>query len=285
MSVPPTDNSSQSNQVDHPRRPKNLGQERDSVLARYKRLSRNTEKGIKRQLKHLRIQSILLLGFGVALIVGCLGIYVVVPRWAYGDPLSVDQWGAIEGFAALATFAFGVTAGLFVVLELMEASDSRNLEIYQDIYEKFMSTKQIEARRFIYSQIPDDLSGQELSDFIRQYSEDHPPQEGELSAHDQVKSVLNAIDYFGFLAQQDWVTADEMIGWVSPIVVKVWEKIGLLVAYEIEQRPNEPDYYEAAVELARKCFEWRLENIPDKIRARAAFTEFERYTEFDESRF
>jgi hypothetical protein len=41
-----------------------------------------------------------------------------------------------------------------------------------------------------------------------------------------------------------------MIGWMSPIVVKVWDKIGPVVEYECLQRPEEPDFYESAIKLA-----------------------------------
>jgi hypothetical protein len=66
------------------------------------------------------------------------------------------------------------------------------------------------------------------------------------------------------LVEQDWVTADEVIGWMSPIVVKVWKKIEPAVEYERSLRPEEPDYYEAAIRLAKRCEEWRNRNLRDR---------------------
>lgn len=202
---------------------------------------------LKRWLKRMSIPTIIFVVAVISMIITVASIYLVAPSWRYGDPLTADQWGALEGFSATVTLAFAVGAGLFFLFEFMETSDSRNLDIYRDIYDKFMSDDQIESRRYIYTHVPDDLSPAELSAHVR----------GDPLAHQHVKNVLNAIDYFGFLADQDWVTADEMIGWVSPIVVKIWQKIGPLVEYEVAQRPTEPDYYEAARLLAARCAQWR----------------------------
>jgi len=40
-----------------------------------------------------------------------------------------------------------------------------------------------------------------------------------------------------------------MIGWLSPGVVMVWERIGPIVEYERGLRLEEPDYYMSAVNL------------------------------------
>jgi hypothetical protein len=55
-----------------------------------------------------------------------------------------------------------------------------------------------------------------------------------------------------------------MIGWMSPIVVKVWDKIGPVVEYECLQRPEEPDFYESAIKLAERCQSWRDTNLVDR---------------------
>jgi hypothetical protein len=77
-----------------------------------------------------------------------------------------------------------------------------------------------------------------------------------------VKNVLNSFDHLGFLLQQDWVTDDPVIQWVSPMVVKVWERLGPYVAYEMQRR-KEPDYYQAAQLLAKRCQDWRIAQMPD----------------------
>ena len=108
--------------------------------------------------------------------------------------------------------------------------------------------------KFIYQQIPASGDKQVIVDAV--LSDDQ--------ARKCVKQVLNLFDYFGFLVEQEWVTADEVIGWMSPIVVKVWERIGPVVEYECSQRPEEPDYYEAAIRLAERCRKWRDTNLRDR---------------------
>jgi hypothetical protein len=191
-------------------------------------------------------------------------------------PLTETQWGRMEALATVIALAFGVGAGLFVLIELIQNSDGRNLEIYRDIYEKFMDSDQIESRRFIYTELYDGeytgdfaaLHKMSVNDLKRDYRELLVKVYRDAEAKAHVKNVLNAIDYFGFLAARDWVTADELIGWVSPIVIKVWQKIGPLVEYECRVRADEePDYYESARNLALWCQRWRKRNLPAKLKA------------------
>jgi len=189
-------------------------------------------------------------------------VITVVVAWAlvrFIPPLTnklgvaEGDWSRLEPFFALLTFAYAVAAGIVVLREFAESSDSRNLSIYQDIYEKIMSPEAIEARRQIYTDVPDGTP-KEVYDAILQ----------DKAMQDCVKKVLNQIDYFGFLVSQDWVTSDEMVGWLSPIVVKVWRKIGPAIEYELSTRPEEPDYYRSAFDLVQRCEEWRDRKYPDR---------------------
>ncbi len=175
------------------------------------------------------------------------------------DAASLDagDWSRLEGLTSVAALALALGTGFVLVIELAETTDSRNLDIYRDIYEKLMAEPEIAARRYIYQQLPDPGDPQTLIDAVQRDPE----------AQRCVKRVLNMIDYFGFLVDQEWVTADEVIGWVSPIVVKVWVKIGPLVEYECAQRPEEPDYYEAARKLAERCRRWRDAHYPQRAQA------------------
>ncbi len=51
------------------------------------------------------------------------------------------------------------------------------------------------------------------------------------------------------VCQADGRRFDDMIGWLSPGVVMVWERIGPIVEYERGLRLEEPDYYMSAVNL------------------------------------
>jgi len=204
-----------------------------------------------RFLKRLPTATLLVL-VGLFSLVSCsLWVGLVFPVVAYLSVIPADRWVVLEGLSGAAALAFAVGAGIVVLMELNATVDSRNLDIYHDIYEKLMSEKQIEARKFIYQEIPTSDDKQVIIDAVL----------SDEQARNYVKQVLNLIDYFGFLVEQEWVTADEVIGWMSPIVVKVWEKIEPVVEYECSQRPEEPDYYESAIRLAERCRKWRDTNL------------------------
>lgn len=165
-----------------------------------------------------------------------------------------DFWSSVEGLSSAATLATVVGGGIVVLAQLVESIDSRkreiastNLEAYNSIFDQMMSDANIEARRWIYQNLPDD------------------PREGLASLTEEgrshVKLVLNSFDRLGFMLQQDLISSEAIIGWVSPFVAKTWVKIRPYVELEIARR-NEPDYYEAAVHLAHRCIEWRREHVP-----------------------
>jgi len=157
-----------------------------------------------------------------------------------------DMWAILEALATAAAFSVAVGGGLMVLAQLTEAVDSRNLTIFNDVFERLMSDRNIEARRWIYQDLPDnpDQGLASLSEEGRQ----------------NVKYVLNSFDHLGFLIQQDWVSGEAenaIVQWVSPFVVKTWQKLGPYIDYEVEHRPEEPDYYEAVRHLAEKCVAYR----------------------------
>ncbi len=240
-----------------PETPKQTHHTRQSLRAKYhdqkiiwdKRFCRYSP---VRWMKHAPAGLLLVLVFLVSITCGMMWL-LTGPLLIEFTSLDDDQWSGFEAITTAAAFVFGVGAGLILLVELVQNTDGRNLDIYRDIYEKFMSDRLIEARRYIYSELPDTQNGQELLHYVNAHSE----------AKRAVKDVMNAIDYFGFLADQDWVTAKSMIGWVSPIVVKVWIRIGPLVEYECQERAaSEPDYYESARRLVERCHEWRDQNLP-----------------------
>jgi hypothetical protein len=179
--------------------------------------------------------------------VGWVGLIVAV--WLVFRLVGIrfDLWAAMEAISTAAAVAQIVGGGLVLLVQMNETVDSRNLDIYNNIFERLMSEENIAARRWIYINLPPD------------------PKEGiaGLSEEGQkhVKLVLNSLDHLGFLITQDWVTSDAILKWVSPFVVKIWVKIGPYIDYEATRR-GEPDYYEAVRDLAIRCVEWRRENVP-----------------------
>lgn len=165
--------------------------------------------------------------------------------------VDADFWPMLEALSAAAAVAQVFGGGLVALRQMRDSADSRNLGIYNDIFEKLMSAENIEARRWIYTNLPDDpRTG------IDSLGED---------GQRHVKNVLNALDHLGFLMEQDWITnegEDAIIRWVSPFVVKCWARLEPYITYEAERR-HEPDYYESIRKLAERCIAWRSANLPE----------------------
>jgi hypothetical protein len=160
-----------------------------------------------------------------------------------------DFWAMLEAISTAAAVAQFLGGGVVALWQLRDSVDSRNLSIYNDIFEKLMSDRDIEGRRWIYVNLPD-MPEQGIAGLTT---------EGQ--AH--VKQVLNSLDHLGFLLEQDWITKDAedaIIKWVSPFVVKIWQKIGPYIDYEAKRR-REPDYYASIRYLAEHCIKWRAKNI------------------------
>ena len=162
-----------------------------------------------------------------------------------------DFWPMLEALSTAGAVAQVLGGGVVALWQLRDSVDSRNLSIYNEIFERLMSEENIEARRWIYLHLPDDpAAGLDALDPAGQW---------------HVKRVLNSLDHLGFLLEQDWITAeaeDAIIKWVSPFVVKVWAKLERYVDYEAQRR-HEPDYYDSIRKLAQRCVEWRRRYLPE----------------------
>ncbi len=199
-------------------------------------------------IKRMPAGSIVILATGLSIAICCLFTGVAYLVWSQLKPTNptVDMWAILEALATAAAFSVAVGGGLMVLAQLTEAVDSRNLTIFNDVFERLASDRNIDARRWIYQNLPDN-PGQGLASLSEE-------------GRQHVKYVLNSFDHLGFLIEQDWVSGeaeDAIVGWVSPFVTKTWEKLGPYVDYEVSQRPEEPDYYEAVRYLAEKCIAYR----------------------------
>lgn len=183
----------------------------------------------------------------ILLLALCAGIWLGLR--AVG--MDTDLLVLIQSVATTLAVAQVIGGSVVALRQLREASDSRNLAIYNDIFAKLMSEQDIEARRWIYQNLPD-LPEEGLQGISR---------DGQV----HIKRVLNSLDHLGFLLHQTWITddaEDAIIRWVSPFVVKTWQKIGPYVDHEASRR-NEPDYYEFVRELSQRCIQWRQTHLPD----------------------
>jgi len=205
-----------------------------------------------RRIKRLPAERLILLVATLSFLFFLIWVAVNILVWLTFRALGVqgDLWGELEGISSAAAFAITLAGGIVILVQLDEAIESRNLDIYNDAFERMMSDDNIAARRWIYLNLPDDVE------------EGLTLLAGNPEGQACVKRVLNSFDHLGFLLQQEWVMGDAVIRWVSPFVVKIWAKLKPYVDYEIARR-HEPDYYEAARFLAESCAEWRRKNVPD----------------------
>jgi hypothetical protein len=206
--------------------------------------------GLAKKIKKMSTAQVVGLAAGISAGVFIVWMTLTTLVWGILQLAGVrfSLWEMLEAVSTAAAVAQVFGGGVVALVQLTESVDNRNLGIYNDVFEKMMSDENIEARRWIYQQLPP-FTPQGMS---------------ALSADDRqaVKRVLNSFDHLGFLVQQDWVTAEPVVHWVSPMVVKAWDKLGPYVDHETQRR-REPDYYEAARMLAKVCQEWRRTHIPE----------------------
>lgn len=161
---------------------------------------------------------------------------------------SPDFWAMTEALSTAVGTAAVLGAGFVAYRELAEVATSRYMEVADRLFDELNSPENIEARRWIFQELPDD------------------PQEGmrSLASAGQayVKRTLNSLDRVAFLTQAGWIPEKMVMPWMNPMIVKAWVKLGPYVDYESRRR-NEPDYYEHARKLAERCLVWRAENLPD----------------------
>ncbi len=203
------------------------------------------------RIRNMSPAELIRLAIVITVIVAISTIVIITIIWRIGNGTTLivwDLWSMLEGISSALAFAAVVGGGVVILFQLVEAIDNRHIDVFNRVFEKWMDDEHIEARRFIYQDLPAD------------------PEIG-LSTIDaegraKVKRILNSIDYLGFLIDQGWVDDEGIIEWVSPIVVKVWVKLGPYIDYEIEERGKESDYYAAVRSLAQRCTEWRAINKP-----------------------
>jgi hypothetical protein len=162
--------------------------------------------------------------------------------------ISVDYWSMTESLSTAVAAAAVLGAGYIAYRELAEISSSRHMEVADRLFQELNSQENIDARRWVYQNLPDD------------------PQQGiaSLSPDGQVaiKKVLNSLDRVSFLTQAGWIPEEIIMPWMHPMIAKSWEKLEPYVKFEMQRR-NEPYYYQQARQLAERCQIWREKNLSE----------------------
>jgi hypothetical protein len=161
---------------------------------------------------------------------------------------SVDYWAMTESLSTAVTAAAVLGAGYIAYRELSEISSSRHMEVADRLFQELNSQENIDARRWVYQNLPDDP----------QVGTASLPPDGQAA----IKKVLNSLDRVAFLTQAGWIPEEIIMPWMHPMIAKSWEKLEPYVQFEIQRR-NEPYYYQQARQLAERCRIWRRENLAE----------------------
>ena len=184
---------------------------------------------------------------GIGFVIWLSGLLLV---WLFlrAVGLSTSFWLMTEALSTAVAAAAVLGAGFVAYRELAEVASSRYMEVADRLFNELNSPENIEARRWIFQDLPDD------------------PQEGMRSLTPEgqafVKRTLNSLDRVAFLTQAGWIPEEMVMPWMNPMIAKAWIKLKPYVDYESRRR-NEPDYYEHARRLAERCLSWRAKNLPD----------------------
>lgn len=171
------------------------------------------------------------------------GLYVTcfyAPR-----PAGESLWSMMQGLSAMVATSWLVGSAVFALAQYSRSQQERHLTIYNDMFSRLMSDQQVAARRWIYQSV--ELTKASTQDEIAAFIKGLQPDD-----HAKIKLTLNAFDHLGFLVDRGWLDDAKMLGWVSPIVLKTWERLGPMIAYEREVR-KDSDYYFHCEHLAQRC--------------------------------
>jgi ABC-type multidrug transport system fused ATPase/permease subunit len=161
---------------------------------------------------------------------------------------AIDFWAMAQTLTSTVAMVCIVVGSVLAFHQLSEAASNRHLAVADRLFEELNSPENIEARRWIFQNLPAD------------------PEEGNRTltpeGHAAVKRVLNSLDHIAFLTQVGWIPEEMIMPWINPMVVKAWDKLEPYVEYESRKR-REPDYYQHARKLAGRCLEWRKNHVPN----------------------
>ena len=192
------------------------------------------------------LKTIFLAALYALLALGAL-LGLIVGVWALVKHTGVeyDLWTMIE---SLSTALAVVVAIVGAFLAYRDTASDRHRGVVDSLFQEMNSDESIAARRLIYQELP-------------RFSEP-VVEELTLDQRAAIKHTLNTLDRAGFMIQSNWIPARVILPWISPMVVKLWDKLEPYVDHEAN-RKNEPDYYEAVRELARLCIAWRKKHVPE----------------------
>jgi len=195
-----------------------------------------------------RRRTLVVVALTVAGFIVWIGVLIAVWSVLRVAGIATDFWPMAQTLTSTITMVCILTGSVLAFHQLSVAASNRHLAVADRLFEELNSPENIEARRWIFLNLPTD------------------PEEGTrtLTPEGQaaVKRVLNSLDHVAFLTQAGWIPEEMIMPWMNPMIVKAWAKLKPYVEYESRKR-REPDYYQHARELAERCNEWRKHNVPN----------------------
>lgn len=168
----------------------------------------------------------------------------------------------LEGYVGLLTLVLVIGGLVFAAWEYFRQESQISFQIYESIHKKMTDPAEEAARRWIITNIrpykeSDSIKAWSKEFATKIYEKPNDWDEKKLApGHQHIKRTLNALDYFGFVAENYVNVEGPLLEWMSPPIAKVWERIAPYVERERDAR-NEPDFYKSASYIGKKCLEWR----------------------------
>lgn len=188
------------------------------------------------------------------------------------------SWGTLGSLTSLATFALVMGGLVFAFVDYIQNAVQRKREasqasfnMYKVVYDRLMNPDSIAARRWAIVNLPtlEKMNNDQEAWFacIKGAIDEMPATSrmDRAPGKDYVKTILNDLDFIGFVNKNYWKMDNELVKWMSSPVAKVWERIYLYVEKEGEER-QEKDYYAAARDFGDQCVKWRKEqNLKSEV--------------------
>jgi len=181
---------------------------------------------------------------------GWLALLLLLRLLLRGLGAPLDFWAMTEALSTALAAAAVFGAGILAFRELREQAESRHMAVADRLFTELNDPENIAARRWVILDLPADPA-ETLPQLAR-------------AEKDKIKQVLNSLDRVAFLTQHNWIPDDLILPWMSPMILKTWDKLERYVDYE-SQRRDEPDYYQQIRSLAQRCRAWRARKGLDDV--------------------
>lgn len=226
----------------------------------------------------LAVNGFIAIVVALVIVVGGIYLFPVTIGIPASSPMGGENgevnWNLLEGVAALATLAIVIGGVVFAYFEHTQNAIQRGREsalasfnLYKEIDQRLNDPQAIIARRWIIQNVPTlEQAGSDPDIWLQKVTGILNKTSGELEnerpvGKEYLKQVLNCFDFIGFVAQHYWSMENELVEWMSPLVAKIWARVGAYIEDEAVQR-NEDDFFRAARDFGNYCLEWRREHYP-----------------------